>query len=120
MATAQGPKEGKSRRPTDFSLLEGNRGQEGSARVADEEFIDRIYEAAVVPEFWPEVLHELGEIAGARGTILLTADASNVRWVASPRLHEDAMAYVTGRWHERNTRLPRLLARRHAGFLREI
>ncbi|WP_066505171.1 helix-turn-helix transcriptional regulator [Bradyrhizobium macuxiense] len=82
--------------------------------------IELIYEAAVVPELWPQVLHKVGGIARARGIVLLTADPHDVRWVASPDMHDDTVAYVEGRWHERNGRLPRLLAANHAGFLRDI
>ncbi|QOZ29388.1 helix-turn-helix transcriptional regulator [Bradyrhizobium sp. CCBAU 51753] len=82
--------------------------------------IELAYEAAVVPELWPKVLHQVGNIASARGIVLLTADPHDVRWVASPDIHDDMVAYVEGRWHERNGRLPRLLAANHAGFLREI
>ncbi|MFB9262381.1 helix-turn-helix transcriptional regulator [Bradyrhizobium erythrophlei] len=82
--------------------------------------IDLVYEAAVVPELWPNVLHRVGGIAGARGIVLLTADPHDVRWVASPDIHDDMAAYAEGRWHEHNGRLPRLLAANHAGFLRDI
>lgn len=85
-----------------------------------EAFVDRLYEAAVVPEFWPDVLRMIGEIAGARGAILLTSSAADLRWVASAEVHDDMTAFAEGGWHSRNTRLPRLLAAQHAGFLREI
>lgn len=82
--------------------------------------IELAYEAAVVPELWPNVLHQVGNIASARGIVLLTAAPQDMRWIASPEMHEDTVAYVEGRWHERNGRLPRLLAANHAGFLRDI
>ncbi|MBR0871472.1 helix-turn-helix transcriptional regulator [Bradyrhizobium tropiciagri] len=82
--------------------------------------IELAYEAAVVPELWPNVLHQVSNIASARGIVLLTAAPQDMRWIASPDMHEDTVAYVEGRWHERNGRLPRLLAANHAGFLRDI
>ncbi|MBR0692286.1 helix-turn-helix transcriptional regulator [Bradyrhizobium lablabi] len=85
-----------------------------------EHLIDLLYEAAVMPELWPNALHGVGGIAGARGTALLTADPHDMRWVASPDIYDDMVAYVEGRWYERNERLPRLLAANHAGFLRDI
>ncbi|WP_407167541.1 helix-turn-helix transcriptional regulator [Bradyrhizobium sp. ORS 111] len=85
-----------------------------------EHLIELVYEAAVVPELWPQVLHQVGGIARARGVVLLTADPHDMRWIASPDMHDDTVAYVEGRWHERNGRLPRLLAANHAGFLRDI
>ncbi|UGX99723.1 helix-turn-helix transcriptional regulator [Bradyrhizobium quebecense] len=85
-----------------------------------EHLIDLAYEAAVIPELWPNLLHQVGAIARARGIVLLTAAPHDVRWVASPDMHDDTVAYVEGGWHERNGRLPRLLAANHAGFLRDI
>ncbi|WP_338829788.1 helix-turn-helix transcriptional regulator [Bradyrhizobium sp. 27S5] len=85
-----------------------------------ERLIELAYEAAVLPELWPNVLHQVGEIARARGTVLLTAAPHDVRWIASPDMHDDTAAYVEGGWHQRNGRLPRLLAANHAGFLRDI
>ena len=85
-----------------------------------EHLIELVYEAAVVPELWPGVLHRVGGIAKARGIVLLTADPHDVRWVASPDMEDDMAAYAAGRWHERNGRLPRLLAANHAGFLRDV
>jgi DNA-binding CsgD family transcriptional regulator len=85
-----------------------------------EEIIGRIYEAAVIPEVWPSALHEIGEISGARGAILLTANPAGQRWISSPDVYEDMAAYEQGEWHLKNKRLQHFLARQHAGFLRDV
>jgi DNA-binding CsgD family transcriptional regulator len=84
------------------------------------QLIADIYQAAAVPETWPDVLHSLGDIARAPGAILLTAGPHDVRWVASRGAHDDMLAFMEGRWYEHNTRQPRLLAAQHAGFLRDV
>lgn len=93
-------------------------GGERNLYSADAELIDRIYEAAAVPDLWPEVLEGLSGVADAIGTALLTADPQTVKWISSPRLAPLAEAWFAEGWHFRNTRMPRLLERNHAGFLR--
>lgn len=95
-------------------------GSEQLLHDAFETLIDRIYEAAAIPEHWPRVLQDIGDLAGARGAILLTADPTGSRWIASPAVHDDMLAYEQGRWHEKNTRLKLAMAKQHAGFLRDI
>lgn len=82
--------------------------------------VDRIYEAAVIPETWPSTLHEISEIGGARGVILLTANPAGSRWISSPGVYQDMLAYEEGNWHLKNMRLQRFLAKQHAGFLRDV
>ena len=82
--------------------------------------LDVIYEAAALPEMWPGVLHELAEMVGGLGTILLTTDPLSLRWTCSEPVREVFLEFLEGRWHERNPRMGRLMANRHAGFIREI
>jgi DNA-binding CsgD family transcriptional regulator len=82
--------------------------------------LDVIYEAAALPEMWPGVLHELAEMVGGVGTILLTTDPRNVRWTCSEPVRQVFLEFLEGRWHERNPRMERLISNRHAGFIREI
>jgi DNA-binding CsgD family transcriptional regulator len=88
--------------------------------AGDEDFVDQIYEAAIVPELWPGVLDHLTRIGGGFGTCLLTADANNLRWTATNALRPVFEDWLAQGWHLRNTRMPRLLALRHAGFIREV
>jgi hypothetical protein len=41
--------------------------------IMDTKLIDRIYESCLVPEFWPEVLDELGRLADAPGASVRSA-----------------------------------------------
>jgi DNA-binding CsgD family transcriptional regulator len=84
-----------------------------------ETLVDRIYECAFGPENWPGVFDELAKIANARGGFLLAANRKVINWTASASLQEGMQAFVAGDFYTRSSRPARLLARRHAGFLRE-
>ena len=81
---------------------------------------DLIYEAAVVPEMWPTVLDGLAEMVGGVGTFLITTNSENFRWTHSESVRQLGLDFLSGRWHERNPRMERLLLNRHSGFIREI
>lgn len=83
-----------------------------------DDLVGRIYEAAAVPELWPEVLEGISAVADALGTTLLTTDAQNVKWITTKRLLPLAEAWLAEGWNLRNERMPRLLQRQHAGFVR--
>jgi hypothetical protein len=84
-----------------------------------ETLVDRIYECAFTPEHWPAVFDELAKIADARGGFLLAANRKVINWTASASLEAGMQAFVAGDFYTRSSRPARLLATRHAGFLRE-
>ncbi|MDB5607876.1 MAG: DNA-binding transcriptional regulator, CsgD family [Bradyrhizobium sp.] len=84
------------------------------------QLLDLIYEAAAVPDKWPAVLDSLAKMAGAAGTFLITADPRTFRMVSSECLRHVGEEFLEGRWHERNTRLERLMLHKHAGFIRDV
>ena len=84
------------------------------------ELLDQVYEAAAIPEKWPEVLDSLAKIIGAAGTVLLTTDPKTLRWTSSGQVRQLVVESLEGNWHERNTRMQRLMLHRHGGFVREI
>ncbi|NEU13993.1 helix-turn-helix transcriptional regulator [Methylobacterium sp. BTF04] len=90
-----------------------------AARSPLEALKDLIYEAAVVPDQWPDVLDHLARIAGAEGTILLAADMKNLRWLSSPALDGLMEDFASGGWAKVGTRTQKLLDARHAGFILE-
>lgn len=80
--------------------------------------IDRIYEAAFVPELWPETLQEIAVRTGSvSGEFQLITDSASPRWQATEvtrPVMDDFMA--SGMW--RQCMRPRvLLELNHAGFL---
>jgi DNA-binding CsgD family transcriptional regulator len=83
----------------------------------DARLIDKIYESCFAPEIWPEVLEEMGRIAGSRGGSLFVSRNEVLQWVASPEPRARAEQIVKGGWLWRGTIIGRLFAQRHAGFL---
>jgi hypothetical protein len=84
----------------------------------DEQLIDRIYECAFAPEFWPRILDELAKIADARGGTFLSAATTEVmNWTASASLREGVEIFAKSDLLARSSlRGSRLRDARHAGF----
>jgi DNA-binding CsgD family transcriptional regulator len=86
--------------------------------IESESLIDRIYEAAVVPELWPSVLDALADGAGCVGGELFVADLREIfRWTASEPTKSVMAAFIAGGWAQKNERLSRTLALRPPGFV---
>lgn len=82
--------------------------------------IDRIYECAFVPEFWPDVLNDLAGIAAARVGFLFVSNGDIHHWAASTGIGTDALKpLIESGWVARSERFTRFLALRHSGFLPE-
>jgi DNA-binding CsgD family transcriptional regulator len=83
-----------------------------------EAFVDRIYEAAAVPELWRGVLVDFARLAGADEAGLSATRGSTSRWiVSSPDADEIIRVHLED--FPTNERTRRLMAARHAGFLRD-
>jgi DNA-binding CsgD family transcriptional regulator len=85
----------------------------------DETLADRIYEAAVVPEKWPNVLGEMSAAADGAGGVLFTANAHHVTGITSPDLTSIFEEFVRDGWAEKNVRPIRLAAANYPGFVSE-
>uniref|UniRef100_A0A9E7ZZN7 Helix-turn-helix transcriptional regulator n=1 Tax=Bosea sp. NBC_00436 TaxID=2969620 RepID=A0A9E7ZZN7_9HYPH len=87
--------------------------------MADKDaLVDRIYEAAVVPELWPGVLHDISLLAGCFGGVLFTTAAREItRWTSSDGTRELFEGFLDNRAaQEDNIRLKRSIALQHHGF----
>ncbi|WP_342150847.1 helix-turn-helix transcriptional regulator [Methylorubrum sp. SB2] len=82
--------------------------------------IDRIYEAAAVPELWRAVLIDLARLAGAPQAVMIVSTGTRFRdWVTtSPEFDALVLAH-TERFPD-NIRTRRLLDMRHPGFLSDL
>lgn len=79
-----------------------------------------IYEAAIVPEQWPEALHVLSDFGGSYGTILLSSDRRNhVHAVASPMIQPLWQQWIEEGWNAKSQRAPRLLGAQRFGWIRD-
>jgi DNA-binding CsgD family transcriptional regulator len=85
-----------------------------------DQLLDLVYEAAAIPDMWPAVLDRMAQIAGGVGTFLITADPRTIRWTSSGALRQLGLDILEGHWHERNTRMDRLMLHRHSGFMRDV
>jgi len=83
----------------------------------DNELIDRIYEAAIVPEFWPKVLQSISDLSASVGGVLFTTNNEVSDWVASPEMAPIASEYFGQGWGDRNPRPARAVALRLSGFV---
>lgn len=83
------------------------------------ELIDRIYECAVVPELWPDVLDELAASAGARGGQLFASREKVLTWVTSSSLTETFQAYLDEGWFAKCERRVCLFSQNAPTFLTE-
>ena len=80
--------------------------------------VDRIYEAAFIPELWPGVLMDMAlSQEGVSGALLVIDPRLPPLWSCTPNVAELLGAFAqTPDWY-RNTRLKRMLERDHEGFL---
>jgi DNA-binding CsgD family transcriptional regulator len=83
-------------------------------------FIDKIYEAAVIPELWTTVLEDLTAVGDGTGSLLFTIAGDRMKWIGSPSIVESATRYIEQGWPARSTRAARLFSARHAGFLNDL
>lgn len=85
-----------------------------------EDLLDRIYEAAVVPDLWVDVLEDLTRLSKADGALIFTQSGDAHRWIATPNAAEVHQASLDTGWQARNDRGQRLFAAEHAGFLSDL
>lgn len=86
----------------------------------EETLTDRIYEAAVVPEKWPDVLDEMSRAVGGAGGILFTANPDRIRWTTSADIHDLFAEFVRDGWAAINPRPGRLGPLGSAGFVQDL
>ncbi|MBL0374601.1 helix-turn-helix transcriptional regulator [Rhizobium sp. KVB221] len=81
--------------------------------------IDRIYEAAFVPENWYSVLDRMARSIDAEGTLLFCATDSTSRSLVSDGIVDLVDKFNEQKWSSRNIRAARLFAACHEGFLND-
>ena len=84
--------------------------------ASQEDLLDRIYEASVLPDFWPEVLKSFAGAADSREGVMVSVKGDELKWLTSSPSAE-AMVQENYKHEGGMERTRRLLARSHAGFL---
>lgn len=74
-----------------------------------EDLVDRIYEAAVVPELWPDVLADLTKVGDGAYANLFVLKDGNLRSVGTPEADTVIADYIALARPELNTRITRVL-----------
>ena len=86
--------------------------------ISDELLIDRIYEAAIVPDLWKPVLDQLAYRVDAAGTgLFLISGGNSLSAVWSDAVNEVCTGWIEGGWQAKTQRAPRMMALNHAGFV---
>ena len=73
---------------------------------------ERIYEAAVVPELWPNVLDDLSAIADAEGGVAFGVVDATTCWTSSMAIRPAMEAFISEAWFARNPRSTRGFSKR--------
>lgn len=85
-----------------------------------DQFVDDIYEAAVIPERWIGVLDQLARLADAEGTLLFAAAPGEPRWMCSDRIRPMVRAWIDSPYYTDNPRGQRLVPTREVRFLTDL
>lgn len=75
----------------------------------DRSVVDEIYEAAVLPEFWPAVLERVSEAVDCYGGALFTLGKYGSASCATPSCQPHLTAMMQDGWADRNIRAKRVL-----------
>ena len=87
--------------------------------AVDLALVERIYEAAVLPERWPAVLEGIAESVGAFGGTIITRNATGVSMVATPKIERIVHDYMKEGWADNPEYAAPLLAEQYPGFRAE-
>jgi DNA-binding CsgD family transcriptional regulator len=89
--------------------------------ILDEDLLDRIYEAAAIPEYWPEVLERLAAVAGAQaGALVAYRGRDPAGHTSSSRYREGYDDFFRNGIDIVNPRPLRSLERQYPGFLSDL
>jgi DNA-binding CsgD family transcriptional regulator len=84
------------------------------------EFEHRLYEAAIVPELWPDVLTKLGDVSNSAGAALRCINERGVHFTSSPVLDNIMTRFVNEGWDNRNSRRGNVMAKGLVGVPRFV
>lgn len=84
------------------------------------DLVDRIYEAAVVAELWPEILKDIAARVGGTGGALFDIRPEGMRWVGCQMMSDLLADFAELNRPELNIRTPLCLASKHPGFITDL
>jgi len=83
---------------------------------AFEKAADLFYEAAILPDLWPEALSAVARACGAAGAALYPFSPSLIGALSSPEIAEYIADFIAGGWNGNNSRMRRGLELTAAGM----
>jgi DNA-binding CsgD family transcriptional regulator len=87
--------------------------------LVTEDLIDKVYEAAAVPELWDAVLDNVASRVGSVGGLLFAVNSQHTAWVGSSIIRPLYADFVEDGLAAQNPRPQRAITRNHAGFVRD-
>lgn len=84
-----------------------------------DDVLDQIYEAALLPELWPQALARLDSLSGTTGGVIFVGARDRHAWAATDNFRETITAFVAEGWMLRNPRISKGIALNHPGFTRD-
>jgi DNA-binding CsgD family transcriptional regulator len=85
--------------------------------LVTEDLIDKVYEAAAVPELWNTVLDNVASRAASIGGVLFAANAQHTGWVASGLMTPLVADFIADGYAAQNPRPQRAITLNHTGFV---
>ncbi len=82
--------------------------------------VDLIYESAVMPDMWPEVLDRIAAATGSVGAIILAEGRHGLKLRATGAVLTHLPEAIAGGWMAMNPRPGRARALGHAGFVHDL
>ena len=82
----------------------------------DPALIERIYEAAALPDLWPNVLQAVADAVQAFGVSLSQVTGNSMNCVASPPMERLLADYMADGWLARDTRTVPIATEQYPGF----
>lgn len=84
------------------------------------DIIDSIYEAALIPERWDDVVVAINDVVGTRGGVIFAQSDIGASFIATPEAQGYFQRFVDEGWDRLNTRRERADRLSHAGFLSDL
>ncbi|PKR89019.1 hypothetical protein CXZ10_13000 [Pleomorphomonas diazotrophica] len=88
--------------------------------MEQDRIIDKLYEAALIPEKWNDLLVTINREVGTFAGVIFTQSEIGRAFIATPEAEEIFQKFIEGGWDKKNSRMERANKLDHAGFLCDL
>lgn len=81
--------------------------------------VNEIYEAAVIPERWPQVLDRISKLAGSLGGFMIAVTPGSEYWMATERMRPTFEDWFAEGWQAQNIWAEKVIQHNPVGFFDE-